>query len=57
MVTESGLQYFGNVYTMTASLAGVVSSLKKKKISEAPNTGPHVESVLNYSGRRLPYSE
>lgn len=55
MVTESGLQYFGNVYTMTASLAGVVSSLKKKKISEAPNTGPHVESVLNYLFTKIPF--
>ena len=52
MVTESGLQYFGNVYTMTASLAGVVSSLKK--ISEAPNTGPHVELVLNYLFTKIP---
>ena len=54
MVTENGLQHFRNVYTMTASLAGVIFSLKKKKISEASNTGPHVELVLNYLFTKIP---
>lgn len=53
MVTENGLQHFRNVYTMTASLAGVIFSLKKK-ISEASNTGPHVELVLNYLFTKIP---